>query len=663
MALLEVRGLTLHYAGSEGPVPAVDSLSLSIAGPGEALGLIGDSGSGKTTLARVLIRSLPRQVARLEGRVLLGGRDVLALPEETFRLEVRWKQIAVVFQGALSAFNPVLRVGFQVAERMLLEGTPRAEAEARARALLEQVGLPGESFRRYPHELSGGMRQRAAIAMALSLGPKLLVLDEPTSALDVSVQAQIMNLLKRLKWETGLSMLFITHDLALASDLCDRIAVLQEGRLLECGTADQVLTAPRHPHTRALLARVPRLHGPEGAGGGEAGAGRKEVLLALEDMHVHFQARRGLLRAETVRALDGVTLEVRRGEALAVVGESGSGKTTLGRATLGLVTPAGGWVRFDGQELAGLDARGLKAFRRRAQAVFQDPYASLSPYMSVQEIVEEPLLVHGPVEPAERRQRALEALAAVGLDPPEAFADRYPHGLSGGQRQRVAIARAMVLDPEYLVADEPVSMVDASQRAEILDVLRALRADRDLTLLYITHDLASARHFADRIAALYLGSVVELAPAGTLVEQPLHPYTRSLLQAVPEPDPANRTRLRPVVPGEPPSAARVPPGCPFHPRCPEAIAGWCEVERPRLLPARPDHWVACHLHEAGGATGAQVRVERAQEEGAIPSHLEPHRLALALVALARGVSRLYVEFQGEVDPQQLFDVVFDALAR
>jgi peptide/nickel transport system ATP-binding protein len=330
-----------------------------------------------------------------------------------------------------------------------------------------------------------------------------------------------------------------------------------------------------------------------------------DPLVELEAIKVYFYVRRGLFGSTEIKALEEVSLTLSRGETVAVVGESGSGKTTLGRATLRLLPLAGGRILFAGEDITGLDGDRLKAFRRRVQAVFQDPYASLSPYMRVYELVEEALLIHGPSSRQEREGKVLEALDRVRLRPAREVAEKYPHTLSGGQRQRVSIARAMVLEPEYIVADEPVSMIDASSRAEILYLLRELQGAKGLTFLYITHDLASARHFADRIAVMYLGRIVELASSAALIEDPLHPYTQALLKAVPEPDPKNRLQLRQVVAGEPPSPAKVPSGCPFHPRCPKAIKGICDIMNPPLEEVSPGHWVACHLYQAvGEPTGA-----------------------------------------------------------
>jgi peptide/nickel transport system ATP-binding protein len=339
-------------------------------------------------------------------------------------------------------------------------------------------------------------------------------------------------------------------------------------------------------------------------------------LLRIEDLSVTFYVRKSLFAARPIRAVTDVSLDLAKGETVAVVGESGSGKTTLGRATLHLVPISEGSIVFEGVDIATLRGAGLLSFRQRAQAIFQDPFSSLSPYMRVGELVEEPLVIHGPADRAERESRVLAALDQVKLFPAAEFADKYPHTLSGGQRQRVSIARAMVLEPDYLVADEPVSMIDASSRAEILYLLAELQERRQLTFLYITHDLASARHFADRIAVMYAGRIVELAPAAQLIEDAKHPYTRALLAAVPEPDPANRLRQRPVVGGEPPDAGDLPTGCAFAPRCPLVIAGTCERIVPPLIRLAGGHEVACHLYPAGDAAGATEGVGAVEAAGA-----------------------------------------------
>ena len=323
----------------------------------------------------------------------------------------------------------------------------------------------------------------------------------------------------------------------------------------------------------------------------------EQPLLQIENVHIHFSVRKGLFGTETVRAVNGVDLALRRGEVVAVVGESGSGKTTLGRASLGLLKPTQGRVCFEQADLSRLDDPARKAFRRRAQAIFQDPFASIDPYMTIFDTVAEPLVIHRIGNEAERRDRVYQALREVRLTPEDEMAQRYPHMLSGGQRQRAGIARALVLRPDYILADEPVSMVDASSRAELLYLLRDLRDRYQITFLYITHDIATARHFAQRIVVMYLGRIVESGPAAAVVENPLHPYTQALIAAVPEPDPANRLHMRPVLAGEPPNPSRLPAGCAFHPRCPQWMQGKCERSTPALVEAEPSHFVACYLYE------------------------------------------------------------------
>jgi len=319
-------------------------------------------------------------------------------------------------------------------------------------------------------------------------------------------------------------------------------------------------------------------------------------LVRLEDVKVYFWVRKGLFKTQVVRAVDGVSLSLKRGEVVSVVGESGSGKTTLGRVSLRLVKPTGGRVLFDGHDITAVPERELKTVRRRAQAIFQDPFSSIDPFMAVCDTVEEPLLVHGIGPAAERRKRVLQTLQDVRLIPPEEIGVRYPHLLSGGQRQRVGIARALVLKPDYLVADEPVSMIDVSSRAELLHLLRELQNRFGIAMLYITHDIATARHFAHRIAIMYLGRIVESGPTAAVIRNPLHPYTQALIAAVPEPDPANRWRERPALRGEPPSPIHVPPGCSFHPRCPRSMPGTCDIAQPRLMEVEPEHLVVCHLY-------------------------------------------------------------------
>jgi peptide/nickel transport system ATP-binding protein len=592
----------------------VRGVSLSV-GRGEIVGLVGESGSGKTMTALSALRLVPPP-GRIAGRIHLEGVDLLTLPEREMR-RVRGGRIGFVFQEPATALNPVYSVGFQIAEAVRAHRRlSRREARDEAVRLLDRVALPGARRRLddYPHQLSGGQRQRVGIAMALAAGPDLLLADEPTTALDVTIQAQILELLEGLRAGLGLSVLLITHDLGIVAETCDRAVVMQKGEIVEEAEVERLFSAPQHPYTQALLAAVPgrpsppaplptalpdprergdvALSNPEvspafsplsravGVRVGEGGQGGEGPLVAARGILKEFPVRRGLFqRTEgAVKAVAGVDLEIRRGECLALVGESGSGKTTLGRCLIRLVEPDSGRILFDGEDLLALGSKELRAQRRRFQMVFQDPYSSLDPRQRVGSIVAEPLAIHDRVPKAGRAARVAELLATVGLDP--ALAARYPHQLSGGQRQRVGIARALAVEPELLVADEPVSALDVSVRAQILELLADLRRRLGLSMLLISHDLAAVAQLADRVAVLYLGRVVELAPSTELFRRPLHPYTVSLLSAVPVPEPRRR-RDRIVLAGELPSPLAPPPGCPFHPRCPIARPH-CAAEAPEL---------------------------------------------------------------------------------
>ena len=589
LPLLEVQHLDVAFPRGHGWLPVVRDVSLTIR-RGETLGLVGESGSGKTLTALSVLRLVPPQ-ARVQGSIRLDGEDLLALPETALR-QVRGGRIGVVFQEPMTSLNPTYTIGFQIAEAVRAHRrASRREALDEAVRLLDMVALPDarRRLRDYPHQLSGGQRQRVMIAMALASRPDLLLADEPTTALDVTLQAQILELLQRLQRELGLAVLLITHDLAVVAETCDRVAVMSDGQLVEEADAADLFRAPAHPYTQALLAAVPRLGRVPARGAlppaGDTGE-RGEALVEIQRLRKEYPVRRGLFqrRLGTVRALDGVDLDVRRGECLALVGESGSGKTTLGRCMVRLVEPTSGRVRFDGEDLTALAPRGLRRRRRRFQMVFQDPYGSLDPRQRVGEIVAEPLAVHGVQGRQERRhrrqrrQRVEELLDQVGL--PAVMAERFPHELSGGQRQRVGIARALAPGPDLLVADEPISALDVTVRAQILDLLAGLRQRLGLTLVLIAHDLAAVEQVADRVAVMYLGRVVELGSREAVFARPLHPYTASLLSAVPVPEPGRR-RDRIVLSGEPPSPLAPPAGCPFHTRCPIARPR-CAAETPPL---------------------------------------------------------------------------------
>jgi peptide/nickel transport system ATP-binding protein len=613
--LLDIRDLSVAFPGRGGWVPVVRGASLAVA-RGEMVGLVGESGSGKTMTALSVVRLVPSG-ARVTGRVWLDGAgeggstdggDLLSLPERGMR-RLRGRRIGFVFQEPMSALDPLYTIGFQIAEAVRAHRRiSRREAREEVVRLLDRVALPDARRRLddYPHQLSGGQRQRVGIAMALAGGPDLLLADEPTTALDVTLQAQVLELLARLRAELGLAVLLITHDLGIVADTCDRAVVMHRGEVVETADVESLFAAPEHPYTRRLLAALggphprplsqlppaPRrergdqqdspsepafLPSPgDREGGAGRGAGGEGPLVEALQISREFKVRRGLLQRTrgVVRAVDRVDLTIRRGECLALVGESGSGKTTLGRCLIRLLEPTSGRVVFAGEDLLALRPRPLRALRRRFQMVFQDPYGSLDPRQKVGSILDEPLTLHTPLRPAERAAKVGELLTSVGLG--AELADRWPHELSGGQRQRVGIARALAAGPDLLVADEPVSALDVSLRGQILDLLAGLRARLGLALLFISHDLGAVEQLADRVAVLYLGRIVEEAERDDLFRRPLHPYTVSLLSAVP-----GRGRQRLVLQGETPSPLAPPAGCPFHPRCPVARAR-CAAETPPL---------------------------------------------------------------------------------
>lgn len=551
MPTLEFDDVRIAYrtAGEDGrPVlrNAVDGVSLVLE-PGGTLGLAGESGCGKSTLAMSVLRLLPSN-AEVSGAIRFGGEDVTAMRWGRLRA-VRWAEAAIVFQGAMHSLNPVQRVSTQIAEALLQHAASdyrdRARRVARITELLALVDLPAEKADAYPHELSGGQKQRVMIAMALACDPELIIADEPTTALDVIVQAQVLDVLTGLVRDRGLSLLLISHDLSVLAATCDRICVMQHGRVVEEGPARQVMADPQHPHTQALAAAFPEVGDPgsrlrlpgysaprpvasSGASaptdaGGQATAG--EVVVAADHLTVRYQGRGG-----PVTAVDDVSLECRSGEIVALVGQSGSGKTTLARSILGLQQPTSGTVRFRGGPLPSR-RKELLAFRRAVQFVLQDPSAALNPRHTVYEAVAEGPRLHG--LPGEEEEIVARALAAAELSPPERFFGAIPQELSGGQRQRVVIAGALALDPSFLVADEPVASLDASVRGEILALFLRLKHELGLGALVITHDLGLAWNIADRVAVMHRGRIVEEGTAEQVLLDPQHDYTRSLLAVVP----------------------------------------------------------------------------------------------------------------------------------
>jgi peptide/nickel transport system ATP-binding protein len=549
--LLSVKDLRVQFGQGGSMETAVDGLSLDIQ-EGETYCLVGESGSGKSVTGLALMQLLPKDAVRVpSGQALFSPRsqdpggvvgvDLLSLSEPEIQ-QIRGARISMIFQEPMTALNPVLTIGEQVMEPLQLHlGMDEVAARARAIELLAQVQMPDPERRlaEYPHRLSGGQRQRVMIAMAMACEPDLLIADEPTTALDVTIQAQILTLMAELQQRRRTALLFITHDLSVVAQIADHIAVMQKGRIVESGPRDQVLYRPRHAYTRQLLAALPSAlkrasFTPRPAA--------EEPLVSIRHLKVYFPVRRGVLqrRVDDVRAVDDVSLDIERGRVLAVVGESGSGKTTLGRALLRLLPHTDGEIRFHGTDLCRLTRRQMRPFRRQLQIVFQDPQSSLNPRLTIATALTEPMAAHGiGGDHRERLRIAAETLERVGLQP--AMLSRFPHEISGGQRQRIGIARALVLGPELIVCDEVTSALDVSVQARVLALLDELRGEFDLTYLFITHNIDVVRFFADEVAVMHRGHVVERGTVAAVCDAPRHEYTRQLLAAVPrfEPSTAN----------------------------------------------------------------------------------------------------------------------------
>jgi microcin C transport system ATP-binding protein len=524
--LLKVEDLSVVFRQAGRETLAVDRISFDIK-PRETVALVGESGSGKSVTALSVLRLLPYPAAHHpSGRILFKDRDLLTMSEHEIR-DVRGNDITMVFQEPMTSLNPLHTVERQISEVLAIHhGMTGAAAEKRVVELLSEVGIPEPRtrLRSYPHQLSGGQRQRVMIALALANEPDLFIADEPTTALDVTVQAQILKLLKDLQSRLGMAMLFITHDLGIVGKIAERVCVMRGGRIVEQGKVADVFAAPKHEYTRALIAAEPK---------GEPAKPQPAapVVVSTDNLKIWFPIRRGFLRRTVghIKAVDGVSLSIRRGETLGVVGESGSGKTTLGLALLRLISSEGPIV-FMGKPLQGLKFRALRPFRRDMQVVFQDPYGSLSPRMSVAEIVGEGLRVHDPNLTADQRDlRVVKALREVGLDPETRH--RYPHEFSGGQRQRIAVARATVLEPSFVVLDEPTSALDMMIQAQIVDLLRELQRKRELTYMFISHDLKVVAALASHVLVMRAGKVVEQGPAPEVFARPQSPYTRALFAA------------------------------------------------------------------------------------------------------------------------------------
>jgi microcin C transport system ATP-binding protein len=524
--LLDVKDLSIAFRQGTRETLAVDRISFDIA-EGETVALVGESGSGKSATALSIMKLLPYPTAHHpSGVIRFKGQDLLTMSERQIR-DVRGNDISIIFQEPMTSLNPLHTIEKQIGEILLLhQGLAGAAARDRTVDLLNQVGIPDPAGRlqSYPHQLSGGQRQRVMIAMALANEPDLLIADEPTTALDVTVQAQILQLLKDVQTRLGMAMLFITHDLGIVRKLADRVCVMKEGKIVEQGPVERVFTAPEHPYTRALLAAEPK---PDPA----PLMPHAPIVVAANDLKVWFPIKRGVLRKTVghIKAVDGISIEVRQGETLGIVGESGSGKTTLGLAILRLISSQG-LITFLGKPINGLNFKAMRQIRRDMQVVFQDPYGSLSPRMSLSDIIEEGLWVHQPkLSEEQREQKVIRALREVGLDPETRF--RYPHEFSGGQRQRIAVARAIVLEPTFIVLDEPTSALDMLIQAQIVDLLRDLQKRLNLTYLFISHDLRVVAALASRLIVMRHGKVVEEGPAKDLFARPQSDYTRALFAA------------------------------------------------------------------------------------------------------------------------------------
>ncbi len=524
MSLLTVEGLTVALPPGGDRPHAVEDITLSV-NAGEILCVVGESGSGKSITANAVMGLLPKGLPVRNGRIAFEGQDLLGLGPEAMR-RLRGDRLAMIFQEPMTALNPVMRVGEQIAEAMRVHGAG-GDAARRVPELLAAVNLPdpAATARSYPFRLSGGQRQRVMIAMALALEPSLLIADEPTTALDVTTQMQILRLIREIQSRRGTGVMFITHDFGVVAEIADRVAVMQKGRIVEQGSAAEVLNNPQHPYTRALIAAVP--HGSPST----AAASTAPLVLEAKGVEKTYRRPGGWFGPKpVVRAVHDADFILRRGETLGLVGESGSGKSTLARCVVRLVEPEKGEIIFEGHDLRPLSRGAWKPFRKRIQMVFQDPFASLNPRRRVGDIIAEGPVTHG-VERGEALARARDLLRLVQLDP--GAIDRYPHEFSGGQRQRIGIARALAMEPELLIADEPVSALDVSVQAQVLDLLADIRARLGLTMLFITHDLRVAAQICDRIAVMQRGAIVEQGPTAEVFGNPQHAYTRQLLDSIP----------------------------------------------------------------------------------------------------------------------------------
>ena len=691
MSILSIRNLKVNYETQDGTVQAVDDVSLDIE-EARQLGLIGESGCGKTTLLKAIVQVLPRNGRIQAGQILFKGMDLLRLPAAEMR-QLRWREIATIPQASMDSLNPVQRVGKQLIKLLTVRGgLDKRAAHRRAVDLFDLVGLDTGRLMHYPHEFSGGMKQRAVIAMALALNPSLLIADEPVTALDVIVQHQILEVLRRLQDELNLTVMLITHDISVVAQVCDAVSVMYAGQIVEQADAKPFFQSPAHPYSLGLQQAFPNLVRPrdvlvsiegyppdlrqppqgcrfaercpfvldachqtdptlENVGGNRSAACLRSnemdvlrqqaedptlwqhvevtqqfedrlpaesialtvdknkpatsgqngnVLIEMRNVSKRFKiggGLAGLLRGDkeqTVYAVNKVSFTLKRGESLGLAGESGCGKSTTGKLLVKLVDASDGEILFDGLDLAKLDSKELLKFRSRVQLMFQNPFEALNPRFTLYRSLTEPLIIHGWKDETERLNRVIETLDRVNLRPAEVFLDKYPHQLSGGQLQRVVLARALVLHPDFLVADEPVSMLDVSVRAGILNTTRRLARELGLATVYISHDLSLLQYTCDRIAIMYLGEIVEIGPSNDVINNPQHPYTQALIAAVPVPDPTIENPPLRVQEGVPRPTEQFA-GCPFAQRCPDAMEACLNIPPPQIIGSN-EHITQCHLY-------------------------------------------------------------------